>query len=159
MPNPGPPPKANPRHRHPTLEWTDIPNRPYAGPSPDLPALKEGTWDQMVVSWWEWVRHMPHCVQWTDGDWKYAVETAYLKNQFWQDYWSDQGYTTNNAVEIRQRESQMGTNSDALRKLRIRYVDPKGVPSNTEDEQTPGEEIAKGGAITPLATRRLRLTG
>jgi hypothetical protein len=118
----------------------------------------------MVEQWWAQIREMPHCVLWRAVDWTFAVETAFMKQTYWK--LSEAGEaTTTMAVEIRRREDQMGTTLEALRKLRIRYVaDPSAVEDDV-DEPEPDIEVTEvaeagtsGATVTPLSTRRARLT-
>lgn len=145
-------------------EWTEVANRPFEGASPDLPKLpNRARYHPMVTTWWEMVRHMPHCERWTPTDWQYAVETALLKHFFWTDAAAGEVKITA-ATEIRRREDNMGTTEEARRKLRIRYVD---VDDDFEEdaEVIEGEVVPEvvhqrraGGArpVTSLASRRAR---
>jgi hypothetical protein len=155
----GPLAKANKHGRTPSMvDWIDVPDAPYTGQSPDLPVLpRRKKWHPMVEQWWAQVRAMPHCALWRPVDWTYAVETALLKQGFWNAYDAGEEKTTA-AVEIRRREDQMGTTQEARRRLRIRYVDPDLI--STEDLDAPFDPAA--GApdnVTSIANRRARLTG
>lgn len=159
----GPAAKTIKHGRTPSADWTDVPDTPYTGPSPDLPKLpRRQKWHPMVEQWWEQVREMPHCVLWRSVDWTFAIETAFMKQAYWQLAESGEA-TTTMAVEIRRREDQMGTTLEALRKLRIRYTPvSEGVDVEPEDEspiEVVEQEVAGGGAtVTPLESRRARLT-
>jgi hypothetical protein len=156
-------PKPNKHGRTPTADWTDVPDRPYNGPSPDLPRLSNRRkWREQVVEWWDEIRAMPHCGEWAATDWRFAIETAHMKQQFWIDM--DNGdMRTTMATEIRRREDQMGTTGEARRKLRIRYVDPDSMASYQDDDYEPVvEDIEQAGGqstVTSLESRRARLTG
>lgn len=159
----GPSPKANKHGRTPSMagDWTDVPDRPYDGPSPDLPTLpRRKKWHPMVAQWWEQVRHMPHCSKWRPTDWTYATETALMKQGYWDAYDRNEAVTTA-AVDIRRREDQMGTTQEALRRLRIRYVDPDLIAD--EDDEDDGVEFEPAAGqpdnVTSLLDRRNRLTG
>ncbi|MEU7905301.1 hypothetical protein [Actinoplanes sp. NPDC049118] len=102
-------------------------------------------WFPQVTAWWEQLRIMPHCVLWAPTDWLFAIETAYLKQDFWTSYFSGELHATK-ATEIRRREDQMGVTREARRKLLIRYTDPKLAPATTEPP--PGDELT-GAAGTP----------
>lgn len=151
-------PKGNKIGRSPVMEWTEVPDRPFAGPPPALPKMGGGnTWLEPVRRWWDSLTRMPHCVLWQDSDWEFAIETAYLRQAFWAAYANCQVSPTM-ACELRRRDDNMGTTSEARRKLRIRYVDP----AVFDDE--PAVVAAEGGAgapagVTDLASRRKRLTG
>lgn len=146
-------------------DWTEVANRPFEGPTPDLPKLpNRAKYHPMVTTWWDMVRVMPHCVSWSPTDWQFAVETAVLKHYFWVDASMGEVKTTA-ATELRRREDNMGTTEEARRKLRVRYVD---VPDEDEfeDEEPVSAEVhpevvhqrRAGGArpVTSLASRRAR---
>jgi len=164
MARPGPGQLARKLGHTANAEWTEVANRPFEGVSPDLPKLpNRARYHPLVATWWDMVRQMPHCKNWTPTDWQYAVETALLKHYFWTDAAAGEVKTTA-ATEIRRREDNMGTTEEARRKLRIRYVD---VPDDdVEDEDPVTAEVQPevvhqrraGGArpVTSLASRRAR---
>lgn len=159
----GPAPKLNKHGRTPSTggDWSDVADRPYDGPSPDLPALpRRKRWHPMVAQWWEQVRHMPHCLLWRPTDWTYAIETALMKQGYWDAYDRGEAVTTA-AVDIRRREDQMGTTQEARRKLRIRYVDPDLVAGDDDGDDEVEFEPAAGAPdnVTSLTDRLARLTG
>lgn len=159
----GPASKAVKHGRTQNADWTDVPDAPYTGPSPDLPKLGgRKRWNDLVLQWWEQVRAMPHCSLWTPTDWHFAVETALMKQQFWADYAEGEMKSTA-ATEIRRREDQIGTTTEARRKLRIRYIetgDEDYAPEDDLDIEVTDQEVAAsdGGTVTSLADRRARLT-
>jgi hypothetical protein len=162
MARPGPTQSARRLGHSAHAEWTEVPNRPYEGASPDLPRLPgRAKYHPLVTTWWDMVRAMPHCVTWAPTDWQFAVETALLKHYFWVDAAGGEVKTTA-ATEIRRREDNMGTTEEARRKLRIRYVD---VPEDDDlDDDVPAaqpevvHQRTAGGArpVTSLASRRAR---
>ncbi len=164
MARPGPAQLARRLGHSANADWTEVPNRPYEGASPDLPGLPgRQKYHPLVVTWWDMVRQMPHCVSWSPTDWQFAVETALLKNYFWMDASGGEVKTTA-ATEIRRREDMLGTTEEARRKLRIRYVE---VPDDEVlDDDDPGQagqpevvsQRVAGGArpVTSLASRRAR---
>lgn len=100
--------------RHPlTTDWTDVPNVRYDGERPN-----PGRLPKVTLAWWEDVSTMPHCVDWTPQEWRFAVDTARVHAMAF----GPKGRTTL-ISEVRTRESKMGTTADSLRDLRIRYVD------------------------------------
>jgi hypothetical protein len=164
MAHSGVPPKTVKHGRTPNADWTDVVDRPYEGPSLDLPkspGAGRRKWHDPVVAWWEQVRRMPHCVIWTPTDWLFAIETAYMKQQFWHDYVNGELHSTL-ATEIRRREDQMGCTGEARRKLRIRYISPDDETTDDVAENAlsaePGED-AKGAKVTDISQRRRRLAG
>lgn len=145
---PGVEPREQSRYRASnTTGWTDVPNVPFTSLTPVLPTKKGHKWYPEVQAWWKIVRRMPHCVLWTETDWQFALETAFLKQDWWSDYYSGTVYTTK-SVEVRRREDQMGTTVEARRKLRIRYTDVEAASEQSTD-----------GTVASLDDRRRRLTG
>jgi hypothetical protein len=160
----GPPGKGMKHGRTPTSDWTDVLDVVYGGPSPDLPKLgRNKKWAPMVEEWWQEVRVMPHCVLWTPTDWRFAIETAYLKAALWNDLVAGELKSTL-ATEVRRREDQIGTTGEARRRLRIRYIDPGDVAG---PNAAPGSDLAVAGqdsdadaeAADELAARRRRVAG
>lgn len=60
---------------------------------------------------------MPHCVLWTEADWDFAIDALEVAARFYEGH-------PPSAVELRNREKQLGTTIDYRRDLRIRYIDP-----------------------------------
>lgn len=118
------------RHRHPTKEWTEVPDRPFAGSSPDLPG--GFPWPAQTVAWWAKVRVMPHCSLWTATDWESALTCALLHAAVWAG-------EVGKANELRLRERELGTTDDARRALRIRYIteEPKAAATTKQPENLP----------------------
>lgn len=121
------------RHRNPVAGWTEVDNVPFEG-GPELPARApadeaqwaaagvipgEG-WPEQTARWWSVISRMPHAKLWTGADWEFARSTAEVHARTFEGW---RGYT---GAELRQREKLMGAYADALRDLRIRYVEPKG---------------------------------
>ncbi len=162
----GPAAKALKHGRTPNAEWVEVVDVPFEGASPELPKLPgRRRWHPLVEQWWAQVRVMPHCALWGPTDWQFAVETALMKQEFWQEVSAGDGLRSTLATEIRRREDQIGTTGEARRKLRIRYlpVDDDGdlvLPAAEPSvEVTTQEHAGTGGAtVTPLASRRARLT-
>lgn len=134
MPAPGAKPKASRAdtvHRNPTHEFEDVPDVPFEGAPPlrtratggisvlDVGAANSSDWPEATLEWWADISRMPHCVKWTDAEWRFAMDTAEIHARTMEAW---KGYT---GAELRQREKIMGTTRDALRDLRIRYVEPK----------------------------------
>lgn len=153
-------PEAKPQKigHSPTADWLDVPDVAFDDKGErDLPRSPGGRrkWHQQVLEWWEEVRRMPHCTLWSDTDWRFARETAYIKQQMWADM--DAGDVKSTLItEIRRREDLMGYTLEARRKLRIRYVDPEAA----KRQQTGGLLLPGGaGNVVAIGDRRDRLTG
>ncbi len=158
MAHPGPAQKNVKHGRTPTADWTDVVDEPYTGPSPDLPPLGRGKkWNPLVTDWWEEVRVMPHCRLWGPTDWRFATETALLKQALWRDYNAGTMKGTM-ATDVRRREGMMGTTLEARRQLRIRYV-PTGTPVEDTSTDEGDEAVTTTAGVTSLHDRRRRLTG
>lgn len=158
----GPATKPNKHGRTPSLvDWVDVPDVEYDGPSPNLPPLpRRKKWHPLVEQWWEQVRHMPHCVLWQPTDWTAAVETGLMKQAYWSAFENGEEKTTQ-AVEIRRREDAMGVTAEARRKLRIRYVDPALLVDPDLDDDGAVFEPAAGAPanVTSISERRTRIAG
>lgn len=133
------------RHK-PTVDWTEVPNVPFDGETPELPlsrsVMKEGEPIEIPIEnrtrdWWNALTKMPHCILWQESDWAFAVDTAMVHAM------ANHGIVSAMA-ELRMREKVMGTTVDARRDLRIRYV-------NQEDE-TPALQ-----AVASIDARRQKL--
>ena len=133
------------RHK-PTVDWTEISNVPYDGPTPELPlsrsVIKEGEPIEIPIQnrtrdWWNALIQMPHCILWQDSDWAFAIDSAMVHAM------ANHGIISAMA-ELRMREKVMGTTVDSRRDLRIRYVD-------FEDEAPQLEAVAS------IEERRQRL--
>ena len=61
---------------------------------------------------------MPHCAIWEESDWQFAIDTAYIHED-----WTLSGQ---GGSELRMRCKILGVTQDDRRALRIRYV--SGVP-------------------------------
>lgn len=145
-------PKRN--RAKPTHDWTLVADVAYDGDRPDLPThtLVSGKRLGLLAQtkqWWDVISTMPHCVLWGPGDWMFAIATAYIAEAVFR------GDMTR-AAELRVREKQMGTTRDALRDLRIRYVDPEQLEKAEQD--APDRGARGSGNVTSLGERRRRLT-
>lgn len=116
---PGTKPKPDGQKRHrvkPTYEWLEVPDEPFTG-GPKLPAKRTDgrAWPARTKRWWSAISSMPHCVAWTETDWEYAIDTAYVHAEFATG-------DMRQAAELRNREKLLGNTLDSRRDLRIRYV-------------------------------------
>ena len=112
-----PKPDDQKRNRHkPTYDWVEVPDLPFSG-GPKLPVKRtEGrAWPVRTKRWWAVISAMPHCAIWTDADWEYALDTAYVHAEF-------ASGDMRQAAELRNREKLLGNTFDSRRDLRIRYV-------------------------------------
>lgn len=116
------------------VEWTEVPDVPYAGDVPVLPesrtiVTRDGQvsveLQAMTRQWWETLTRMPHCVLWSDSDWMFALSTAVVADAAFCGIASAQ-------TELRNREKVLGTTAEFRRGLRIRYV-PAGVGAPVDE--------------------------
>lgn len=156
-------PKGVKHGRTPSADWTEVVNVPFED-GPQLPKRERNRkWHPRVQVWWNVVRKLPHCVLWDPADWEFAIDTAFMKQEFWADM-AEGKMASTAATEIRRREDVMGTTREARRKLRIRFIDPADVSAVADVEEDPvvehQETAGRGGVagVTPLASRRKRLT-
>lgn len=141
----GRPPRANARNRNPrAYDWTTVPNLRFDGPSPELPSRGRQRWHVETRAWWEAVRRMPHCTLWTETDWRFALETARLVDDFWRG-------ELGRAAELRLRSAKLGLTHEDRLKIRVRYVEP--------EDQDEGEAAVDPASVTRLDERRVRLSG
>lgn len=100
----------------PVHDWSEVPNVPFVA-SVKLPRTRlEGKpWPALTKAWWADISSMPHCVLWSAGDWRFAVDTALLAAEYHDG-------NVRMATELRNRERVLGTTLDFRRDLRIRYV-------------------------------------
>ena len=120
-----PNPDGQRRHRvKPVHDWTEVTDEPFDG-APSFPRYQPNRfpWPDSTKKWWKVISRMPHCALWSDSDWQFALDTAFIAAAF---HSGELKY----ARELRQREKIMGTTADALRDLRIRYVDPRSDPED-----------------------------
>lgn len=115
-----PKPEGQARNRNkPTHDWTEVEDVAF-GDGPKLPSkMPNGLpWPAPTRRWWASVSSMPHCVLWSESDWQFALDTAFVAGIFHM-----QGSNVY-ATELRNREKVLGTTSDYRRDLRIKYVEP-----------------------------------
>lgn len=135
MPVPGAIPKTDRtqvRTRHkPVADWVEVENVPFLDGPPlrdratggisvmAVGAENSEDWPQATKDWWRDISRMPHAALWTEGEWRYAMDTAEIHARTMEGW---RGYT---GPSLTQREKQMGITADFRRGLRIRYVEPK----------------------------------
>lgn len=132
-----------------TVGWIEVPDMPFK-PGKDHALGKHPLgedWNPETVAWWADVSTMPHCVLWAKTQWRFARATALM---------FDRWLKGDNArgVELRRREALLGTTFDALRDLRIRYVNPKAGRIAVEEEPEQ-EAVAPVSDFAAAQRRRL----
>lgn len=89
---------------------------PYSGPVPFEPLPH---WCPEARDWWEKMSRLPHASSWSDGDWRFAWESAEICHRF---------FATGDvkwAPELRIRERAMGATYEGRLGLHIRYELPE----------------------------------
>lgn len=122
MPVTGRPPKPRGQavNRHPTLEFTEVPNVPFSKP-PKLPDRQTGKpWPMGCLKKWKAWSTMPHCALWDDTDWDFALDSLEVAAKM-----IESNFDTRITAELRCRQKVMGTTFDFRRDIRVRYVEPK----------------------------------
>lgn len=126
--------------------WVEVLDVPYEGEKPELPRRpNRKKWPELTLAWWERVTSLPHCKLWSPGDWQHALDTLLIHARFVE--------TGALASELRIRERAMGTTTEALRDLRIRYVQSMGAQKGDE----PGEQRPPAPVTNFAAERRRRM--
>ena len=107
-----------------THDWIDVPDVPYQGDRPGLPAgLPWATRE-----WWETISTMPLCVLWREEDWHFAIGAALLHAAF-------VGGDMAAEPKLREREKVMGTTLAYRRDNRIRYLSPQSNADGLDAEE------------------------
>lgn len=101
----------------PVHDWTEVPNVPFKG-GPKLPPRRMNgrSWEARIRAKWKAWSTMPHCALWPPSTWEFALDSIELAALV---YDGEPRF----AAELRAREKTLGTTPEALRDLRIRYVD------------------------------------
>lgn len=98
-------------------DWTEVPNVLFKSPR-KLPTLRMNgrLWQPRIRAKWKAWATMPHCALWGPAAWEFALDTIEIAALVYDG-------ETRLANELRAREKTLGTTPEALRDLRIRYVD------------------------------------
>lgn len=172
MPRPGRAPVDDGTRRRTNSpdEWLDVPNVPYEGPHPDLPATRwtmskagliEIPYSPQTQAWWRMVCRLPHAKLWDDGEWQYALTTAIVADNAMLG-------SSAAATQLNIREKVLGTTPDYRRGLRIRYTDPEtgevirttGMPTGRHAPSAKhigsrvGEEATEGATVAQMSDYR-----
>ncbi|MEU1881880.1 hypothetical protein ABZ470_31630 [Streptosporangium sp. NPDC020072] len=113
----GAPPRATHQRARDTARRIDakatiVPDKPYDGPVPDLPA---GDWLPATLTWWDtWIRS-PQAHMFTVTDWAFLVETAYIADAFY-------GGNLTVAGELRLRVGKLGATPEDRQRLRLQFA-------------------------------------
>jgi hypothetical protein len=127
-----------------SLVFADVPN-PNPRRLPPVAELRDATgltaWPAFTKRWWRGISRLPHTIAWTDADWDYAQECAFLHAQF-----ATGAMSATAAGELRRRSHQLGATWQGRLDLRIVYRDDNG-----EDVR---DDKGRDPAVTAMADYR-----
>lgn len=128
LPGRKPKPRDQVRHKNPPRfeyrTFLDVPN-PNPRPLPSVTELRDATgierWPSFTRKWWKAISTLPHTIAWTDADWDYAAQTAFVHARF------ATGDMAKVMAELRLRGHHLGATLAARLELRITYRTEQGV--------------------------------
>jgi hypothetical protein len=85
------------------------------GTAPELPEDLE--WHPRTVEWWGMWQRSPQSETFTESDWSFLLDTAYMHHQ----YWSKGAWTL--AAELRLRVAKFGQTPEDRARLRMVFAD------------------------------------
>jgi hypothetical protein len=112
-----------------------VPDRPYDGQVPELPAHD---WLPATLLWWETWTKSPQAHLFTATDWMFLIETAFIANAFFSG-------NLQSASELRLRVAKFGATPEDRARLRLKF-------SPIEDEDTP-----KLASVKPIGKTNFNL--
>lgn len=124
-PSPKDPEKRARRNADP-IPPTTIPFIP--GEQPSLPQMTKDDpdlgsvvvpWHPQTIAWWEMWGRAAQSDTFTESDWSYMLETAFLHHLFWNG-------DTKQAPELRQRQAKFGATPEDRARLRMFFADATG---------------------------------
>lgn len=102
------------------------------------PELPEREWHPQTQRWWETWRKSPQAQTFTDADWDFLMDTAFLHHELWSG-------TIGVAAELRQRVSKFGASPEDRLRLKLRIDD--AVEQVVEDSSMPDDRKARLKAV------------
>ena len=99
------------------------------------PQKKRFTWPTVTRRWWKMWGESPLSAEYTETDWSFLLDTAYLHALYWKGDFRVAG-------ELRLRVAKFGATPEDRARLRIQFA----VADNLEDDAKPSE-------ITPVSSR------
>ncbi len=115
-----PKPPGQAVNRHPVLEFTEVPNRPFSKAPKLGPRASGKPWPMAAIRKWKAWSRMPHCALWDESDWEFARDSIEVAARM-----VEANFDPRLAAELRNREKVIGTTLDYRRDIRVRYVEPK----------------------------------
>ena len=108
------------------------------------PRKKRFTWPMVTRRWWKMWRESPLSAEYTETDWSFLLDTAYLHAQYWKG-------DVRVAAELRLRVAKFGATPEDRARLRIQFA----VADNLEDDAA-GNEAAPVSARARRRQKKLR---
>ena len=94
------------------------------------PRKKRFTWPTVTRRWWKMWRESPLSAEYTETDWSFLLDTAYLHAQYWKG-------DTKVAAELRLRVAKFGATPEDRARLRIQFA----VADGLEDDGPSAEAL------------------
>ena len=108
------------------------------------PRKKRVTWPTVTRRWWKMWGESPLSAEYTETDWSFLLDTAYLHALYWK---GDHRV----AAELRLRVAKFGATPEDRARLRIQFA----VADNLEDDAA-GDEAAPVSARARRRQKKLR---
>lgn len=104
------------------------------------PRKKRFTWPTMTRRWWKMWGESPLSAEYTETDWSFLLDTAYLHARYWKG-------DVRVAAELRLRVAKFGATPEDRARLRIQFA----VADNLEDDADSAVD-----EVTPVSARARR---
>lgn len=103
--------RARDTHRRIDAKAITVPDKTYDGPAPELPAHD---WLPAALDWWETWKTSPQAHMFTQTDWMFLIETAFIANAFFSG-------NLQAASELRLRVAKFGATPEDRARLRLKF--------------------------------------
>ena len=108
------------------------------------PRKKRFTWPTVTRRWWKMWGESPLSAEYTETDWSFLLDTAYLHAVYWKGDFRVAG-------ELRLRVAKVGATPEDRARLRIQFA----VADNLEDDAA-GDEAAPVSSRSRRRAKKLR---
>lgn len=108
------------------------------------PRKKRFTWPMVTRRWWKMWGESPLSAEYTETDWSFLLDTAYLHALYWKGDYRVAG-------ELRLRVAKFGATPEDRARLRIQFA----VADNLEDDAA-GDEAAPVSSRSRRRAKKLR---
>lgn len=110
------------------------------------PRKKRFTWPTMTRRWWKMWGESPLSAEYTETDWSFLLDTAYLHALYWKGDFRQ-------AAELRLRVAKFGATPEDRARLRIQFA----VADNLEDDADSAiDDVAPVSARARRRQKKLR---